>query len=82
MEQAKNQTAETAACTSASARVTSLQKELAELRAGDPSYQNLQSKITDLQNRLNQSQQHEGELRKKLNELIQIEKNSRVVGGR
>lgn len=79
---AQSSVTETASCISAQGRVASLQKELTALRAGDPSYQNLQNKLTDLQNRLTQSQQRESELRKKLNELIQIEKNSRTVGGR
>lgn len=81
-EQVKSQDVETAACISAQARVDSLQKELTAVRAGDPNYQHLQAKLADLQNRLNQSQQHEAELRRKLNELIQIEKNARLVGGR
>lgn len=37
--------------------------------------------MNDLQNRLSQALQREGELRKKLNELVQIEKNARVPQG-
>ncbi|WP_312274706.1 hypothetical protein [Candidatus Igneacidithiobacillus taiwanensis] len=79
---AKTQNIETAACVSAESRVDSLQKELAAVRAGDPNYQRLQAKLADLQNRLNQSQQREADLRRKLNELIQIEKSAHLAGGR
>ena len=68
--------ATTASCRSATAAATSLAQQLAEARAGDPVYQKLETRINDLQNRLAQSQQRESDLRKKLNELVQIEKNA------
>jgi hypothetical protein len=41
----------------------------------------LEARVNDLQNRLLQSQQREMDLRKKLNELVQIEKNARLPQG-
>ena len=72
----------TAPCISEKAEAASLGKQLADARAGDPGYQKLESKVNDLQNRLLQSQQREADLRRKLNELVQIEKNARFPQGR
>ena len=71
----------TASCVSEKAEAESLSGQLAEARAGDPGYQKLQTRVNELQNRLSQSQQREAELRKKLNELVQIEKNARLPQG-
>ncbi|WP_024893425.1 hypothetical protein [Acidithiobacillus thiooxidans] len=71
----------TAPCISEKAEAAVLSKQLADARAGDPGYQKLENKVNDLQNRLLQSQQHEAELRRKLNELVQIEKNARFPQG-
>lgn len=68
--------AATASCRSVKDEAASLARQLAEARAGDPVYQKLEARINDLQNRLAQSQQRESDLRKKLNELVQIEKNA------
>ncbi|MHB8249117.1 MAG: hypothetical protein ACYDCX_09590 [Acidithiobacillus sp.] len=68
--------AATASCSSVKNEAASLAQQLAEARAGDPVYQKLEGRINDLQNRLAQSQQRESDLRKKLNELVQIEKNA------
>lgn len=68
--------AATASCHSAKNEAANLAQQLAEARAGDPIYQKLETRINDLQNRLAQSQQRESDLRKKLNELVQIEKNA------
>ncbi|RBL98744.1 hypothetical protein C3R74_12785 [Acidithiobacillus ferridurans] len=71
----------TASCVSEKAEAASLTSQLTEARAGDPGYQKLQTRVNELQNRLSQSQQREAELRKKLNELVQIEKNARLPQG-
>ncbi len=71
----------TASCVSEKAEAASLTKQLADARAGDPGYQKLEARVNDLQNRLLQSQQREMDLRKKLNELVQIEKNARLPQG-
>nr|WP_226830220.1 hypothetical protein [Acidithiobacillus caldus] len=73
--------APTADCRSAQSEASNLARQLAAARAGDPGYQKLEAKVNDLQNRLSQALQREGELRKKLNELVQIEKNARVPQG-
>ncbi|PKY12202.1 hypothetical protein B1757_00470 [Acidithiobacillus marinus] len=74
-------TPSTAPCISEKVEAELLSKQLADARAGDPGYQKLESKVNDLQNRLQQSQQHEAELRRKLNELVQIEKNAHFPQG-
>ncbi|MFA6181103.1 MAG: hypothetical protein WC672_03170 [Acidithiobacillus sp.] len=71
----------TAACVSEKAEVASLTSQLADARAGDPGYQKLETRVNELQSRLTQSQQRETDLRKKLNELVQIEKNARLPQG-
>ncbi|MHB1280212.1 hypothetical protein [Acidithiobacillus sp.] len=70
-----------ASCSSEKTEAASLSKQLSDARAGDPGYQKLEARVNDLQNRLAQSQQREMELRKKLNELVQIEKNARLPQG-
>ncbi len=72
----------TATCSSDAAQIAHLSEQIAAARAGDPGYQRLQAKVDDLQNRLNQAQQRESELRKKLNELIQIEKSAHLSPGK
>ena len=74
-------TAVTASCVSEKAEVASLTSQLADARAGDPGYQKLETRVNELQGRLSQSQQRETDLRKKLNELVQIEKNARLPQG-
>ena len=71
----------TASCVSEKAEVASLTRQLADARAGDPGYQKLETRVNELQGRLSQSQQRETDLRKKLNELVQIEKNARLPQG-
>jgi hypothetical protein len=72
----------TASCLSEKAEAANLNQQLIDARAGDPGYQKLEARVNELQNRLAQSQQREMELRKKLNELVQIEKNARLPQGR
>ncbi|MEY2333525.1 hypothetical protein GL267_001060 [Acidithiobacillus ferrianus] len=72
----------TASCLSEKAEAANLNQQLMDARAGDPGYQKLEARVNELQNRLAQSQQREVELRKKLNELVQIEKNARLPQGR
>jgi hypothetical protein len=74
-------TTSTASCASEKADVASLSKQIADARAGDPGYQKLEARANDLQNRLAESRQREMGLRKKLDELVQIEKNARLPQG-
>ncbi|AEM48965.1 conserved protein of unknown function [Acidithiobacillus ferrivorans] len=81
LEKATPVTASAASCVSEKAEAASLSKQLADARAGDPGYQKLEARANDLQNRLAESRQREMGLRKKLDELVQIEKNARLPQG-
>ncbi|WP_319025467.1 hypothetical protein [Acidithiobacillus ferriphilus] len=81
LEKATPVTASTASCFSEKTEAASLSKQLADARAGDPGYQKLEARANDLQNRLAESRQREMILRKKLDELVQIEKNARLPQG-
>ncbi len=81
LEKATPVTASTASCVSEKTEAASLSKQLADARAGDPGYQKLEARANDLQNRLAESRQREMILRKKLDELVQIEKNARLPQG-